>query len=381
MPDVDFFNFFRWTLGTVVTIYASIVTAQSLGGWYVWLAGSDKHISMIRRYVIVHGLRLRFLTFWGDVLITILLCVRVHTAVSSPYHREPNRRKPCTRMSTGSPNPTDVTALATTSTPASVPSPKPAALPAGISPPARRSPRAELEHLAEEYGLDGSDYKTPQHLIAALHERRQLIASMDRDAMLDVIRWGRRPVTATNASNELLAQQIAKIRTMRFAGLSQRGLVVLAQMRGLPVQPDEQVPIVVRKLKRQEGLFAKLNRKRRAMIGGWVSSIIGENETPRLPVHPPRRSRPAHHRRIQTCGHDQGRDRGIRIARGLTNRIKKSADSYVNQKLDEIEARIDRKLDEIDRRLAEWRDKEIANRLRILKITLWASVIRGPRSR
>ena len=33
------------------------------------------------------------------------------------------------------------------------------------------------------------------------------------------------------------------------------------------------------------------------------------------------------------------------------------------------------KLDEIDRRLAEWRDKEIANRIRILKITIWASVI------
>ena len=60
---------------------------------------------------------------------------------------------------------------------------------------------------------------------------------------------------------------------------------------------------------------------------------------------------------------------------GITNRIKKSADSYVNQKLDEIEARIDRKLDEIDRRLAEWRDKEVANRIRILKITLWASDI------
>ena len=29
------------------------------------------------------------------------------------------------------------------------------------------------------------------------------------------------------------------------------------------------------------------------------------------------------------------------------------------------------------RRLAEWRDKEIANRIRILKITLWASVIVG----
>jgi hypothetical protein len=60
---------------------------------------------------------------------------------------------------------------------------------------------------------------------------------------------------------------------------------------------------------------------------------------------------------------------------GLAGRIKREADVYLNQKLDEIEARIDRKLDEIDRRLAEWRDREIANRIRILKITLWASVI------
>jgi len=60
---------------------------------------------------------------------------------------------------------------------------------------------------------------------------------------------------------------------------------------------------------------------------------------------------------------------------GITGRLKKSADTYLNQKLDEIEARIDRKLDEIDRRLGEWRDKEIANRIKILKVTLWASVI------
>jgi hypothetical protein len=51
------------------------------------------------------------------------------------------------------------------------------------------------------------------------------------------------------------------------------------------------------------------------------------------------------------------------------------ADDYVRQKLDEIEARIDKKLDEIDHRLGEWRDKEIANRLRIIKITLVASVV------
>ena len=87
MPDVDFFNFFRYVLGTIVTIYATILTLQSLYGWYVWLAGSDKYMSMLRRYVIVHGLRLRFKTFWGDVIICGLLCVmflilwHIHTRI------------------------------------------------------------------------------------------------------------------------------------------------------------------------------------------------------------------------------------------------------------------------------------------------------------
>jgi hypothetical protein len=75
MRDVDFFNFFRYALGTIVTIYATVITLQSLWGWYVWLAGTDKYISLVRRYVIVHGLRLRFRAFWGDVIISLLLCV------------------------------------------------------------------------------------------------------------------------------------------------------------------------------------------------------------------------------------------------------------------------------------------------------------------
>src|SRR4051812_1125433 len=71
----DLFNFFRYSLATVATIYATVITLQSLYGWYVWLAGEEKYISMVRRYVIVHGLRLRFKTFWGDVIICLLLCV------------------------------------------------------------------------------------------------------------------------------------------------------------------------------------------------------------------------------------------------------------------------------------------------------------------
>ncbi|MBV8781624.1 MAG: hypothetical protein JO353_09520, partial [Phycisphaerae bacterium] len=46
---------------------------QSLWGWYVWLAGQDKYVSLVRRYVIVHGLRLRVRAFGGDVLICLLL--------------------------------------------------------------------------------------------------------------------------------------------------------------------------------------------------------------------------------------------------------------------------------------------------------------------
>jgi hypothetical protein len=75
MPEIDLFNFFRWALFVFVTIYATLITAQSLWGWYVWLAGDDRYMSMLRRYVIVHGLRLRFATFWGDVLICALLCI------------------------------------------------------------------------------------------------------------------------------------------------------------------------------------------------------------------------------------------------------------------------------------------------------------------
>src|SRR5688572_19657975 len=73
MPDIDFFSFFRLMLSVVVGIYASIVTLQSIYNWYIMLAGSDKYMSLLRRYLVVHGLRLRVSSFWGDVIICLLL--------------------------------------------------------------------------------------------------------------------------------------------------------------------------------------------------------------------------------------------------------------------------------------------------------------------
>jgi len=237
-------------------------------------------------------------------------------------------------------------------------------------------PRDELEHLAEEFGLEPGAVRPRDALAMALHERQQLIAATDRQALLDVIQWGRRPVPS-NATREQLAREIVRIKSMRFNGLSHRGLLALAIVRGVEIRPDDQPRDLVKRLKRQEGLLAKLNRKRRAWLGSMVSGMLGESEAGgEYQFLPPQQGAagespaadvpPASIKQeIEEAG----------LFGGITSRIKRSADAYLNQKLDEIEARIDRKLDEIDRRLGEWRDKEVANRLRILKITLWASVI------
>jgi hypothetical protein len=97
---VDFFNFFRWTLGTVVTIYATVVTWQWLYGWWVYFRGKGRYLSLMRRYVLVQGLRLRIKTFGGDVLVCILLTVvwvlllRAHQLVAKidPYSQGNGRQ-------------------------------------------------------------------------------------------------------------------------------------------------------------------------------------------------------------------------------------------------------------------------------------------------
>src|SRR6185436_4091979 len=143
------------------------------------------------------------------------------------------------------------------SAPSSVDASPPAPAPVEVVPartPARQLhelPKDELRTLAEEFGLDASRLQSPQHLVAALHERRQLIASMDREALLDVVKRARRPVPL-NASKEQLAQEIVRIRSMRFDGLSQRGLVVLAKLRSVNVVENDPLPIVVKKLRKQE---------------------------------------------------------------------------------------------------------------------------------
>src|SRR5260221_8515319 len=75
MWNLDPFQFFRLTVAWIATIYATVVTLQSAWGWVVYLSGGDKYVTLVRRYLIIHALRLRFKTFWGDFIICILLGV------------------------------------------------------------------------------------------------------------------------------------------------------------------------------------------------------------------------------------------------------------------------------------------------------------------
>lgn len=86
------FTFFRWLAFVFVTIYVTITTAQSLWGWYVFLWQSDRYTNLLRRYVIVHGLRLRFRSFSGDAVVCCLLCIafllmwKAHTHLDAIAH-------------------------------------------------------------------------------------------------------------------------------------------------------------------------------------------------------------------------------------------------------------------------------------------------------
>jgi len=241
--------------------------------------------------------------------------------------------------------------------------------------------REELARLAEEFGLDATLYPTRQQLSAALEERRALIHHLDREAMLEIIRWGRRDARSVSitASSEQLAREIATIHSMRFGGLSRAALAVLAALRGAKPASDDDERVLIRKLKAQEGFVNKFQRKKRAFIGKLVADIVGENDSVPMRVAdspaPSNKSAPSPPPPRQASIKEEIEESGL--FGGISNRIKRTADQYLNQKLDEIEVRIDRKLAQIDQHLSEWRDREIANRLKIIKITLWASVIVG----
>lgn len=228
-------------------------------------------------------------------------------------------------------------------------------------------PVDELVAYGRTLGLHLDANAERSELLRLVRERQALLAELEHEALLDVVIWARRPVRKS-AGKEELAKEIASVKRVDFAGLSDRGLVALARLRGVPVSPKQPRKEIERALRANEPFWDKITRKRRRLMGSLISHLLDEAEP---------ESKEAYRFLPEEGGYTSLKERIAEqgVVGGLARTIRGVADDYVRQKMDEIEARIDRKLDEIDRRLAEWRDREIANRLKIIKITLVASIL------
>jgi len=225
-------------------------------------------------------------------------------------------------------------------------------------------PQEQRLALAVDLGLLPEENIEPADLIVDICRRRDLLSELDRDPLTELVAWGHRRVK-TSAGKAELAREIARIRRMRFHGLSREALYTLARLREANAEPDDDPETLIRALKEREGVLAKLGRKRRSLLGKLVGKLMGDQMDPANHTLPPTVRTPTLKERIEERG----------LVGGLADKLRGAADDFIAIKLDEIEERIDQKLDDIDSRLAEWRDREIANRLRIIKITLAASII------
>ncbi|MFH0981115.1 MAG: hypothetical protein V2A79_06220 [Planctomycetota bacterium] len=227
-------------------------------------------------------------------------------------------------------------------------------------------PHDELLLYGRSLGLTLDGGMPHGELLRRIRERQELLVELDRDAMLDVVVWARRPVRQS-AGKEELAKHIASISRPDYDGLSYRGLLALARLRGLHPPPEVEREALEAALRKSEGMWKKLTRQRRSLVGGLLAKLIHEHRDQPTDKYRflPEDQAPS----LKTHIEEEG------MVGGIARKLRGVADDYVREKLDEIEVRIDRKLDEIDKRLGEWRDREVSNRLKIIKITLIVSIL------
>jgi len=228
-------------------------------------------------------------------------------------------------------------------------------------------PDDELIRYGEQLGLTLTPGTPRGELLRRIRARNDLVDGLDRDALLDIIVWMRIPVQES-ATKQQLVHSIIGGTKVRFEGLSDRGLNALARLRGVSPSPNEPRASLEARLRKSEGFWKRLRRTRRSMVGALFAKLVqGDQDNGGGEYHfiPDDSERKAIKERIENQG----------VVSGIARTLRGVADDYVAEKLDEIEHRIDRKLDEIDQRLSEWRNREVANRLRIVKITLISTII------
>jgi len=64
--EFDLFEFYRWMIAVICTIYATVITWHSLTAWLAWFKSSRPTV-MMGRYVSVQLLRVRILKFGFEI--------------------------------------------------------------------------------------------------------------------------------------------------------------------------------------------------------------------------------------------------------------------------------------------------------------------------
>jgi hypothetical protein len=191
-----------------------------------------------------------------------------------------------------------------------------------------------------------------------------MLEEIHRGALHDLAAWAGVDVSAEESAAALLAR-IATAGDAPFEQLSTRGLRLLAEAREIPIESETSRVELIRRLRRARSWRDSWRAHRRRMAGSLISRALSTTPGPGPagPIHSGGAERLK--QRVQRHG----------VVAGIAGELRGAADSYVAQKLDEIERRVDAKLDQIDDRLRQWRDREVATRLRLLKLTLIVAIL------
>ena len=224
--------------------------------------------------------------------------------------------------------------------------------------------RADLTRQAKRLGLTVADNCSDKELAKRLANRQEQIEGLDWGALMDIVSWAKHSVP-TKPDKLSVAQIILAHKRAHYQGLSHRGLIAMTVLRNVRFKKTDSAKKLIARLKRSEGIRGFVLRRRDKWLGAMLSDLLDAEPD----IQGQRSAQPPQ----QTTLREHIEEKGL--IEGLGTGIRGAADSYLKDKMDEIEARIDYKLDEIDQRLAEWRNRELANRLRIIKITLIFSVV------
>src|SRR5437773_2152284 len=92
---------------------------------------------------------------------------------------------------------------------------------------------------------------------------------------------------AAERAGDVGAPSATRAPARQLQDLPKDELLALARLRGAEASESDDVPALVKKLKKQEGFFTRMNRKRRSVVASLAASIVGAEPASEYQFLPP----------------------------------------------------------------------------------------------